>query len=424
MARFFILTLNYAPEPTGFAPKITALAEYLAQRGHSVSVFTGFPFAPRWRRHDTDRGRLFARERHGTLTLYRLTHFIPRRPSSFLQRVAMEGSLAVVGFAAVLAAMAGSGGRPDAILYVGAQPALAMLARITAALAGRPYFVNITDLAAQAALDVGIVGGRLSRLLGALEFAAYRKAAGAGVLCRSFETALVAAGYPRERIHLERDPTDLERIRPVPRTPTFRTRLGIPADATVIVFAGSMGRKQGLMNVVSAAALTPDSIQWVLVGDGEMRDELAEAARRARLEHVVRFIPFQPEDQISDMFAAADVLLLNQIGAMKDTVIPSKLLTYMAAGRPVLAAVNTGSQAADILREAGGGILVAPDDPGALAAGARRVASMDSAALEQFGTRNRQYAEIHFDQRKILAAHETFMLAGITGTRMTGGGNA
>ena len=57
--------------------------------------------------------------------------------------------------------------------------------------------------------------------------------------------------------------------------------------------------------------------------------------------------------------------------SVKDTVIPSKLLTYMAAGRPVLAAVNPGSQAAEILREADGGALVAPEDPEALSAAAR-----------------------------------------------------
>ena len=120
---------------------------------------------------------------------------------------------------------------------------------------------------------------------------------------------------------------------------------------------------------------------------------------------------------MSRMFADADVLVLNQIGAMKDTVIPSKLLTYMAAGRPVLAAVNPTSQAAEIVRDADGGILVAPDDPAALAEGARRLAAAPPDALGACGARNRAYAERHFDQRAVVAAHERFMLAAMRGSR-------
>jgi glycosyltransferase involved in cell wall biosynthesis len=116
------------------------------------------------------------------------------------------------------------------------------------------------------------------------------------------------------------------------------------------------------------------------------------------------------------MFAAADVLLLNQLSTVTNTVIPSKLLTYMAAGRPVLAAVNANSQGAEILREADGGILVAPEDPEALSAAARWFMTQSGETLAAFAARNRAYAEKHFDQRKIVAAHEEFMLK-MMGTR-------
>lgn len=172
-----------------------------------------------------------------------------------------------------------------------------------------------------------------------------------------------------------------------------------------------MGRKQGLMNVVSAAALTHDTaVFWMFVGDGEARLELVDAVRSRNLEHTVRFVPFQREEELSPMFAEADVLLLNQISAVKDTVIPSKLLTYMAAGRPVLAAVNPASEAARLLRDADGGVLVTPDDPEALAAAARWFTTADPDVLAAFSARSRAYAEQHFDQRKILMEHEEFIL--------------
>ena len=409
MARLFIISINYAPEPTGFAPHAAALAAHLAGRGHDVSVFTGFPFAPVWRRQAEDRGQLYRVERKDGATVYRLTHFIPRRPSSAVQRILMEGTFSCFALPAAIVA-AFRGGRPDALLYIGAQPALAMLTRIVAALFGRPYFVNVNDLAARAALDVGIVAGPLYRLLDTFEFAAYGGAAGASVLCRAFEEALVEHGFPADHIRLIRSPIDIEQIRPVASDGSFRRRYSIPTDACVILHAGSMGKKQGLMNVIDAAAMNAGNrLRWVFVGDGEDKAVLVEAVRARGLEDVVRFVPFQRDEELAGMFASADVLLLNQLRAVKDTVIPSKLLTYMSAGRPVLAAVNASSQGAEILRDADGGHLVAPEDPAALAAAAEWFMELPQAQLRAFGTRNRTYAEAHFDQRKILAAHENFM---------------
>lgn len=415
MARLFILSINYAPELTGFAPHTTALAEHLARQGHEVSVFTGFPFAPHWRRRPEDRGRLFATERAGTLTVHRLTHYIPRRPSSVLQRVAMEGSFSLVALLAMAAAIL-TARRPHVLVYVGAQPALAMLARMVAAFTGRPYIVNINDLAARAARDVGILSGPMFRMLDTFEFAAYRKAAAASVLTSSFARALVEHGYPSDRIRVIRSPINIEQIRPIPQSGAWRAQHGIPAEAFVVSHVGSMGRKQGLMNVIAAAALTRGSrIRWVLVGAGEAGPELAEAARRQRLDEVVRFLPLLGHDRLPEVFAAADVLLLNQLGTVADTVIPTKLLTYMAAGRPVLAAVNAGSQAADLLRHADGGLLVAPDSPESLAAGVQSLMAMDPERLHLFGARNRTFAEEHFDQRNVLAAHEALILGASAG---------
>lgn len=411
MARLFILTINYAPEPSGFAPHAALTAEHCARQGHKVSVFTGFPFAPSWHRRPEDRGRLFSRERDGNLTIRRVTHYIPRRPSSVFQRMTMEGSFGLAALVAIVAAMLGTAGRPDAVLYIGAQPAVAMLARIVAGLARCPYVVLITDLAARAALDVGMVGGRLSRLLERLEFTAYRAAAGAIVLCKPFGQALVQHRYPADQIRVIPSPIDIELVRPVPRTGTFRTQHGISEDALLVMHAGSMGLKQGLTNVVAAARHSRDAnICWVLVGEGEARADLIEATRRDDMRHRVLFVPFQPNEALAEMFADADVLLLNQLSAVKDTVIPSKLLTYMAAGQPVLAAVNPASQAARLLSEADGGILVTPEDPHALAEAARWFATSDRAAIAAFGTRNRAYAEQHFDQRQIVAAHEQVIL--------------
>lgn len=418
MARVFVVSINYAPEPSGFAPHAAQIARYFGRQGHTVSVFTGFPFAPSWHRRQEDRGRLFSREVDGNLTVVRVTHYIPRRPSSVVQRMMMEASFSGAALIAIVSAILFGAKRPDVVLYIGAQPAAAMLARVVARLARCPYVVMVTDLAARAAMDVGMVGNRLCRLLERLEFSAYGAAAGAIVLCEPFAQALIDGGYPAERIKVIPSPIDVELVHPVPRTGAFRARHSIPDDTFLVMHAGSMGLKQGLLNVVTAAGLTRDAnICWVLVGTGEAHDDLVSEVDTRGLKRTVRFVPFQSEGDIAAMFADADMLLLNQISTVKDTVIPSKLLTYMAAGRPVLAAVNPDSQAAQLLRKSEGGVLIAPDDPDALSEGARQLSSVAPETLVTFGARNRAYAERHFDQRRIVAAHETFILETIGGGR-------
>ena len=414
--RLLILSINYAPEPAGFAPHTTALAEHMAAAGHDVEVVTGFPFAPNWKRWPEYGKHLTTRQVHRGVTLRRVSHHVPSRPGTLRGRLLLEGTFAAMTLA--LAALRRLG-PPDVVLYVGAQPAIAMAARLTSRAWRVPYVVKVTDLAAQAAADVGIVRGRgLLSGLSRFERAAYQGASTAIVLCQAFKDVLAGWGLPPARVHVIPDSIDLDAIRPVAPTGDLRASAGLTAEDFVVLVAGSMGLKQGLGNVVKAAALSKRDeprVKWVLVGDGEDAPRLRTLAAELDVRDVVRFLPFQPEDAMSRMFADADVLLLNQVRAMKDTVIPSKLLTYLAAGRPVLAAVNQESQAAAVLRAAGGGWVVEPESPEALARAAGD-SMRRGEALRDAGQSNRRYAEREFDRRRRLGEQERLLVSAASGS--------
>jgi colanic acid biosynthesis glycosyl transferase WcaI len=284
-----------------------------------------------------------------------------------------------------------------------------------AALTGARYGVMINDLATGAANDVGILkAGWVKQCLHQFEYSAYRKAAGAVVLCEGFKRALVAERYPADRIWIVRSPVDIHLIKPLTAGggTAFRHDCGLKPTDFVVLFAGSMGLKQGLENVVEAAQILSSEnkqFKWLLVGDGETRIEIGRKIEQLFLADFIKLIPFQPEANMSDMFAAADILLLNQLSAVKDTVIPSKLLTYMSAGRPVLAAVNAASQGAELLLEAGGGRVIPPENPAALALAVKAM-STEPERLLKMGRANRAFAVDNFDQNKIMKQLENFVL--------------
>ena len=319
----------------------------------------------------------------------------------------MEGTFAASAALLALLPLVARSQSFDAVVYVGAQPAIAWLGRLMAAACGAAFIVKITDLAAQAALDVGIVRSRLmARILERIEFAAYRPAGSAIVLCDAFRESLVEHGFARADVHVIRDSIDLEALHPGGCGAAFRERHDIDSGEFVVLYSGSLGLKQGLFEVIEAAALLAGGgprVKWVLVGEGETRQALASRIESAGAQDRVRLLPLQPEAEMNEMFAAADILLLSQLRSVKDTVIPSKLLTYMAAGRPILAAVNGASQAAAMVRDAQCGILVEPESAVALADGVRTLmtASVERVAMAQ---RGRTYATQHFDRASIVVA--------------------
>jgi colanic acid biosynthesis glycosyl transferase WcaI len=412
LSRLLIVSLNYAPEPTGFAPHTAALAEHLGQQGHDVTVITGFPYAPRWCRWPDYRGQFIRQAWQSGVRVIRVTHFIPRRPGSAIERVLMEGSFAAIGLVVFAVRRFGQRERYDGVIYVGAQPALAWLARIVSTLHRAAFVVKITDLAAQAAVDVGIVKNRaLAWALDTTEFAGYRGASAAVVLCDSFRDVLVAHGWRADDVEVIPDSVDLEKVRPGSNGSRFRERYGLPSNAFIVLYSGSFGLKQNLLDVVATAGLLKEShpsVRWALVGDGESRAALERAIAAASLEEQVFMVPLQPEEAMSEMFAAADALLLSQLRSVKDTVIPSKLLTYMASGRAVIAAVNPQSQAAGFVRDADGGLVVEPENAAALAAAVLRLLSSEQERTAM-GARNRMYAERRFDRSRIVRAQQALI---------------
>ena len=390
-----ILSSYYWPETAGNAPYVTGFAEHLAAQGHRVTVATGFPHYPEWR--SSPRGFLGVRERHNGVEIRRRRHYVPKRQSA-LTRAVYEASLCTLGLTALPRRA------PDAI--VGVSPTLTgtVLARFAAFAYRRPYGLVFQDLQGPGALQSGVEGGRrIASVVERAEVGVARSATAIGVIAAGFRTYFESHGIDPESIH------DLPNwslgATPTQSAEEARRRLGWSAADFVCLHAGNMGHKQGLENVLhAAAAVTDPDVRIVLAGDGNERARLESLASELGIANV-SFLPSQPIGLYESMLRAADVLLVNQRPTVGEMSLASKLTSYFMAARPVVGAVAERSETAREIERAGAGVLVPPDDPIALAAAITRLKGEPEQA-DELGVRGRSYAETHLSPSSVLAKYE------------------
>lgn len=170
-----------------------------------------------------------------------------------------------------------------------------------------------------------------------------------------------------------------------------------------LLFAGNLGRAQGLECVLESAELTRhvQGLQWVLMGDGVLKKWLEGEIARRDLEGRVILTGRRPAEEMSSHYDRADVLLvsLRRDGALSCT-IPGKLQACLAAGKPILASLD--GEAAEVVRSAGAGRVVPAEDPARLAEGALALMNATPQVRGQMGTQGRAFYLEHFSQEACL----------------------
>jgi len=404
--RILFLGINYWPEETGIAVFNTGRCEYLAACGHQVTICTGFPYYPQWQVATPYRGRLFTREVRNGVTLLRSYLYVPCRVTA-VKRVLHEASFIVSS-----CLRASTAQRPELLVTVSPPLGLALSTILLSRLWQVPYVFHVPDLQPDAALDLGMLpAGKVGKVLYALERMAYRHAGLISTLTETMQNRIVSKGVPAEKVTLFPDWVDPACFS-VPVTDegqAFRRAHGLDGQF-LMVHCGNMGVKQGLEVILGAAERSRDrpDLTYLLVGDGAARPTLEERTKALRLANV-RFLPLQPKEVFCDLLAAADVCLVTQRKTVMDIVFPSKVITLLAAGRPVLASVNTDSEVARVVRGAKAGDVVAAEDPQALLAAILKLRALpETARLMRIN--GRIYARGHWEREQTLAAMEDRLL--------------
>jgi glycosyltransferase involved in cell wall biosynthesis len=172
---------------------------------------------------------------------------------------------------------------------------------------------------------------------------------------------------------------------PFPKKPGIKFRL---------LFAGNMGRAQALSNLLDAAEIVSNErkdIEFCLLGGGLEVDSLKQQAVDKKLENIC-FLPQVPMSEVGAYLAHAHCMLVHlRNDPLFEITIPSKTQAYMAAGKPIIMAVP--GDAAELVRRAECGMVVAPENPNELADAILQLASLSRVALQGIGDRARQFYE-------------------------------
>jgi glycosyltransferase involved in cell wall biosynthesis len=375
-----ILLLNeyYPPDTSATARMAAQVAERLA-RQHDVTVVAGRPsydpdeLYPLRPLHRTIRNHV-AVECVGSTAYPR--HLMRQRASNYLSYLAL----------AVPRALAL---RADVILAMTDPPIAGIAGALIARLSGRPFLYNIRDMYPDMAVAGNIVHQNAwTARWESMHRRALRQAARVIVLGDDMRDRILAKGIRPENVVVIRDGTSLPGAMPETSDPVVQEiRCGFPF---VTLHAGNLGFYGAWSTILKAAEiLSNENIGVVFVGDGANRETMERSAGNVRN---VRFLPFRPVQQVPHVMIAGDLQIVTVKRGLEGVVVPSKLYSTLAAGRPVLAIAAPESDVARIVSAAGCGVSVDPDDPAAIAAAIRELRS-DPIRLAEMGRRARETAK-------------------------------
>lgn len=367
------------------------LTQHLAAEGHRVTVVSGqtgymqrdHPVLPWYR-------RLILRERDGAVNVIR-TYTYSELHRSYLGRLISFLSFSITAPVGLLCAE-----KPDVVL-ASSPPIFPMLpVWIICKLRGIPLVLEVRDLWPESAVQMGILRNRaLIRVMSWMERLLYDKAARIVTLTRGIRDDIHGRGWPADKLEVITCGIDTQMLYPDAEAGVEIRRDFGWEGRNIILYFGAMGEANNLDVVIDAAMHSQDeNTLFLLIGDGMKRASLEQRVAELKIDNVQLLAPVS-KSQARGFINAADICLvtLQDIPLFKGA-IPTKLLDYMACGRPVLCGI--GGEAAEIVDDAQAGFVFQPNSSEQLSLIITEL--MGSEALRsKMGLNGAEYIKANFD---------------------------
>ncbi|ALZ95901.1 MAG TPA: colanic acid biosynthesis glycosyltransferase WcaI [Leclercia adecarboxylata] len=398
--KILVYGINYSPELTGIGKYTGEMVEWMARQGHEVRVITAPPYYPEWQVGKHYSSWRYRRE-EGAATVWRCPLYVPKQPST-LKRLIHLGSFALSSFFPL---MAQRRWKPDRI--IGVVPTLFCTPgmRLLGKLSGARTLLHIQDYEVDAMLGLGMAGkgkgGKVARLASAFERSGLHNVDYVSTISRSMMNKAQEKGVAAEKVIFFPNWSEVARFRDVAPADVaaLRAQLGLAEAHKIVLYSGNIGEKQGLENVIDAAAALSDKPwQFVIVGQGGGKARLEKMARERGLQNI-QFFPLQSYDALPALLKMADCHLVVQKRGAADAVLPSKLTNILAVGGNAVITAEAHTELGQLCTSLPGiAVCVEPESVPALVAGIEQALTMPKE-----NTVARDYAERTIEKENVLS---------------------
>lgn len=398
--KVYIISAVFPPEPLTTATTSADIAAELAQRGHQVTVFAPFPNRPEGKlaKGFKRRGR-FVRK----VDNYRIIHswHTLSRESSFLSRLVENITFGITSTWQIIRE-----GVPN-VAYMNTWPIFAsLLNSFVLKLMRVPIVCSVQDIYPESLIDRGMQrkNSIVAKIMHSLDTIHLKRCSKITTISPGMiELLKESRSIPTNKINFIPNWSNNSDFPYYTSTNgKFRAKHNIPRDNFVATFAGSLTGASGVSMYVDVAEHLRNNkdILLLMVGDGSQRKDLEREINKRNLNNIKVIYPLLPHE-VPEVQAAADVLLLSLTGSMAHSAAPSKQVSYLFSGRPIIASIPHDSYPAQIVIDADCGFVVPPNDPQSVAEILSRI-STEKVLLTIKGLNARKYAEKHFARNVVL----------------------
>lgn len=327
--KILLYGINYWPELTGIGKYSGEMCEFFSKKGHDVRVITTPPYYPEWEVKNNYSAWKYNKENHQAVTIYRVPLYVPKKPTTLTRIIHLVSYF----FTSLPIAFKQIFWKPDVVIFV--QPTLFAFvgAFLLSKLSGAKSIMHIQDFEVDAMLGLGMIkqGFFINRLKQSERLLMKSFDRISTISYRMMDNAL-NKGVAEDKMIFFPNWADVNFVSSDVCGEALKKEWGFALQDKIVLYAGNIGKKQGLELILDAAEIIDDkSVCFLIVGTGAHVKQLKAQAQSRNLTHVF-FKPLQAWERVPEMLAMADIHLVIQKKGAADAVLPSKLTNILSAG--------------------------------------------------------------------------------------------
>ncbi len=346
------------------------MTDWMADNGFDCTVISTYPYYPYWKVQEpyTSKQHWYSKEllataKGNTITVYRCPHYVPKKPTG-RRRIALDFSFSLSVFFQILRLIVSK--KFDIVITVVPPMPLGLLSVLYKKMKKAKFLYHIQDLQIEAARDLQMIKSEsVIRALFSIERFILNNADSISSISKGMIDRIQEKSKGREIVFFP-NWADLNFFYPMNNKAELKKEFGFASNDVIILYSGSIGEKQGLEAILTAARQYGDGhVKFLICGSGPYKEKLQELAETMNLPNVV-FFPLQPVHKFNRFLNMADAHLIIQKANASDLVMPSKLTTILAVGGLAIVTANPESSLHIMISEHNMGILAEAETEEAL----------------------------------------------------------